>query len=429
VLAKEAGLDLLRVHAHVARPELYDAADDAGLLLWQDMPLQWGYHRSIRRQARRQTRELVDVLGHHPSIVVWCGHNEPLALDVTPGAMADPSQRNRLVARFAAAQMLPTWNKTVLDRSISRVFHHNDRTRPVIAHSGVLPHLPQLDGTDSHLYFGWYHGDERDLEGFLRRWPRLARFVSEFGAQAVPDDHDFLDESAWPHLDWAELSERHALQHTFFERHVPPTDHATLASWVEATQRYQATVVRRQIEVLRRLKYRPTGGFAQFCLADPAPGVTWSLLDHRRRPKLGFAALREACQPVIVVADRLPTSVAPGDHLHLEIHAVSDVRIALDDMVVTVRQSLRWADGSIPEALALARIEQEGPGSTAPNVFDERRWQGELPADACARVATLHVDVPQATVGQVLVVDLELRGVGHLVTNRYVAPIAAASTR
>ena len=42
-LALDANLDLLRLHAHVSRPELYDAADAAGLLVWQDFPLQWGY--------------------------------------------------------------------------------------------------------------------------------------------------------------------------------------------------------------------------------------------------------------------------------------------------------------------------------------------------------------------------------------------------
>lgn len=52
-LATAAGLDFLRVHAHVTRPELYDAADEAGLLLWQDMPLQWSYARGVRKQAVR----------------------------------------------------------------------------------------------------------------------------------------------------------------------------------------------------------------------------------------------------------------------------------------------------------------------------------------------------------------------------------------
>ncbi|MEY2415023.1 MAG: beta-mannosidase, partial [Ilumatobacteraceae bacterium] len=41
-LARDAGLDLLRVHGHISRPELYDAADELGMLLWQDFPLQWG---------------------------------------------------------------------------------------------------------------------------------------------------------------------------------------------------------------------------------------------------------------------------------------------------------------------------------------------------------------------------------------------------
>ena len=78
-LAVDANLDLLRIHAHVTRLELYDAADAAGLLLWQDLPLQWGYARGTRKEAVRQAREMVDLLGHHPSVALWCAHNEPLA--------------------------------------------------------------------------------------------------------------------------------------------------------------------------------------------------------------------------------------------------------------------------------------------------------------------------------------------------------------
>jgi beta-mannosidase len=48
-LACDANLDFVRVHAHVAREELYDIADELGLLVWQDMPLQWGYARGIRK--------------------------------------------------------------------------------------------------------------------------------------------------------------------------------------------------------------------------------------------------------------------------------------------------------------------------------------------------------------------------------------------
>jgi beta-mannosidase len=115
-LAKDAGLDLLRLHAHVTRPELYDAADEAGVLLWQDLPLQWGYARTIRKQAARQAAAMVDHLGHHPSIAIWCGHDEPLAIDVEPGR-ADVTD---VPGRLLAAQQLPSWNRTVLDRSVRR---------------------------------------------------------------------------------------------------------------------------------------------------------------------------------------------------------------------------------------------------------------------------------------------------------------------
>jgi beta-mannosidase len=366
-LAKDAGLDFLRIHAHVTRPELYDAADEAGLLLWQDMPLQWGYARGIRKQAIRQARAAVHVLGHHPSIAIWCGHNEPMAVDIEPGGEIDAATGGAALA----AQLLPTWNRSILDRSVKRALEHSDGSRPVIAHSGVLPHPPQLDGTDSHLYFGWYWGDERDFPKLCASVPRLARFVTEFGAQAVPNDATFCEPERWPDLDWELLGRKHALQKRLFDRYVPPAGYATFDDWRVATQRYQATVVKHHIETLRRLKYRPSGGFAQFCFADSMQSVTWSVLGHDRQPKLGYAALAAACEPVVVVADRLPAKPHPGDALALDIHVVSDLRHPLAGCVVTAR--LAWTGGQ-----------------------HEWRFAGDVDTDSCVRVGTLQAIVPDA---------------------------------
>ena len=138
------------------------------------------------------------------------------------------------------AMELPTFNRTVLDRAIAKTLRRADGTRPVVPHSGVWPHLPQLDGTDTHVYFGWYHGDERDLPRFLGAIPRMARFVTEFGAQSVPDTADFLEPERWPDLDWERITERHKIQKTIFDKRVPPADFATFEGWREATQQYQA---------------------------------------------------------------------------------------------------------------------------------------------------------------------------------------------
>ncbi len=293
-LAQEANLDLLRVHAHVTLPEFYDAADEAGLLVWQDFPLQWGYARGLRREASRQAVAMVDLLGHHPSVALWCAHNEPIAVDANPGEPLDASTGGRLLASMA----LPTWNKDVLDRSVARAIRRADPSRFVDRHSGIVPG-PASGGTDTHWYFGWYHGEMAGLAPMLSAWPRAARFVSEFGAQAVPDDADFMEPQRWPDLDWDRLFEHHALQRRLFDRYVPPQDYETFEQWRSATQEYQAILIQLQIEDLRRIRHTPTGGFCHFCFADGHPAVTWSVLDHARNPKAGYGALRDACRPLL----------------------------------------------------------------------------------------------------------------------------------
>ena len=84
-----------------------------GMLLWQDLPLQWGYSpqasasRPGARPARRSTCS-----AHHPSLLVWCGHNEPMAIDTEPAACGDPHgpaapRRRRLARRPGAAHVEP----------------------------------------------------------------------------------------------------------------------------------------------------------------------------------------------------------------------------------------------------------------------------------------------------------------------------------
>lgn len=360
--AHEAGLDLLRLQAHISRPELYEAADRTGLLLWQDLPLQWAYARGLRREASRQARAAVDLLGHHPSVVLWCAHNEPFTVD-----LAEPPARRR--RRFLVGTFMPTWNKTVLDVSVARTLERADGSRPVVSHAGVLPHPAW--GTDSHLSFGWRHGSVGELPGLLRRLPVLARFVADFGAQSVPASATWMEPERWPDLDWDRLEARHHYQRHLFDRHVPPERFDTFAAWQAATQAYQAELLQQQVEALRRLKYNPTGGFCVASLADAHPAVSTAVLDHGRVPKAGFAALQAACAPVLLTADRLRREHAPGEAVALDVHIVSDLRHGLSGCRVDAR--LTWEGG-------------------------QHRWSfaGEVEADSVAFVGTLCFVVPDA---------------------------------
>jgi beta-mannosidase len=230
----------------------------------------------------------------------------------------------------------------------------------------------------------------------------MVRFVGEFGAQAVPESAAFMEPERWPDLHWDHLEAHHALQKWVFDERVPPADHASFDEWRAATQAYQATVVKHHVEALRRLKYRPTGGFCVFSLTDAQPAVSWSLLGHDRAAKAAYHALVEACRPVIVVADRLPTSVRAGTALALDVHVVSDRRYALEG--AEVQAWLTWDGG------------RHG-----------WRFGGQVGADACVRVGTISFVVPDAP--GPLALDLELVAGDTAVTNRYEATIVPRPDR
>lgn len=390
-MAADAGLDLLRVHGHVAAPSLYREADRIGMLLWQDFPLRWGHDRSVRRQAVRQASQMVQQLGHHPSIVLWSGHHEP---DRQP-THADSEAGRRFPTVASRAQQLPSWNRSLLDRSVKSALRAADPTRPAMAYSGVVPHAPKLDGTDAHLWFGWRHGTVTDLRAFARRLPRHVRFVSEFGAQAVPRRAGIGDIAAaarFPHLDASALEEQLGAEMELLTHHSSLRSSASWDDWVGATQRHQAAVIRHNIEILRTLKYRPNGGYCLFLLNDAMPYVSAAVLDDERRPKLAWRALIAANAPVLPVAGLHDPHLESGT-TSCPIHLVSDLRRSISNAVITTTWRApgvaprQWRHGGSFAADSVVRIgsvklvapepgparlhiEVEAPGVTAHNTYD-----------------------------------------------------------
>ena len=387
--AKDLGLNLLRVESHVARPELYDAADRAGMLIWQDMPMRGEVKRSIQSNAVNAAHRLVDKLGAHPSIVVWCAHYDPTGTSTGRHPLtAIPSRRSVF---SVAKQQTPTWTKSVLDRLVGRAFNRADGSRPVVQGSGSWPSAPQFDGTDTHLRFGWHSGTGRDLESFARRIPRMVRWVSSLGAQSIPH-HDQVKVTDWP-ADLGLLAERYGLNETGFRQYLPTSDADTIGDWIEASQAYQSTLLRRQIETLRRLKYKPTGGFTFSALADCRPAISFAIFDHDRQPKHAVAGVKAACQPVIVVADRMPIEVHPGDAVLLDVHVVSDEREPLHDLDVSAH--LVWPGGEHTWA-----------------------WRGQAGADSVSRIGSINWVVP--TVSGPVELHLRLRHNGNeIASNSY----------
>jgi beta-mannosidase len=249
---QECGLNLIRLHVHVAPPELYAACDRRGILIWQDFELNWvhDFAPEFEERAVCILHEMMDLLENHSSIITWCCHNEPTAL----------SFQDRNLTSHP-------------DKRLYKEVQRRDSTRPVFLCSGWQED-DWLHSGDAHAYIGSRHGGH-----YLDVYGRRSKLVTEFGGEA-PLDQATLDETPL-------LVER--LPHV--RQHIPDF------------QAYQAALLKYQIEWYRITRFDPCGGYIQFMLVDLYPQVGCGVLDVERRPKAAFQALQSASQPVHVIME------------------------------------------------------------------------------------------------------------------------------
>ncbi|KPV51099.1 glycoside hydrolase [Kouleothrix aurantiaca] len=322
-LAVECHMNMLRVHAHVEHPAFYEAADLAGVLLWQDFPLQWLYRREILPEALRQVREMLALLGNHPAVALWCMHNEPLyALDTKDESLY-------AMVRAYISVFIWNWNRDVMDVQLKEAALKDDNTRPVVRASGEYSVPFFRKGTDAHFYFGWYggvYGQLRTFERVQRFAPANLRFITEFGAQSFPNIEScakFLDPEI-SKIDWEQVAARHHMQPNMFDYWLAWRTAASLADLVAMTQEYQSAINRFYIDRLRFHKYRPTGGILPFVFNDSNPAVQWSIIDYWRVPKRSYYAMQAAFSPqyafTLLQRDRYPI----GQSVDLPVYVVND---------------------------------------------------------------------------------------------------------
>jgi beta-mannosidase len=298
---------------HISRPELYDAADELGLLIWQDFPCKAATpapsaSRPSARHAKRSTCSPTTrrwpsgaaTTNRSPSTTIRpstaSGQGAarppargPRAALVEPhhprphgeahhrqGRRHPPGHRSRRGAPPPAAarrHQLPPVVRLALRR----------RTRP---RRPRPPHAPP--------------GALRLCDSARRPYPTTAGFAApSAGPTSTGTRSSSATGSTWPRSPNGSR---------------PPTTPPSPRG---------ATPPRRSRPTWCATRWRrcaasstgPTGGFAVHALADAHPAISAAMLDHERVPKAAWAALRDACRPVIVTADHLPLEVVVGEAL------------------------------------------------------------------------------------------------------------------
>ncbi|KAB2908527.1 MAG: hypothetical protein LC102_05295 [Ignavibacteriales bacterium] len=282
-MMREAHINSVRVHAHVTRPEFYEACDEAGILVWQDFPLQWTHDDSpeFKDNAVRQIKKMVRHLYNHPSVAVWCCHNEP-------------------------GEQVET-----LDVALEKAVRSEDHYRIVRRASNY----------EEHAYDGWYWGDYRHYAG-----APMGPLVTEFGAQALPgvDSLQGFLLSIAPPYDWDEWR-YHNFQpdQTFNIARVDKG--ANLKEFSENSQKYQADLLSFAVHNYRRRKGRGITGVFQFMFIDCWQAITWSVIDYFGVPKLGYHALQQAYDPLLLSVFYRQNRYFRRSMLNFEIWVINDL--------------------------------------------------------------------------------------------------------
>jgi Glycosyl hydrolases family 2, sugar binding domain len=408
-LAREMGLNLLRCHIKIPDPAYLDAADEAGLLLWCELPSWVRFDRDAGRIGRRMLGEMVETMGSHPSIVAWTVINEDWGTDLRHEA------RDR------------RWLRTTVDqlRAIdpSRLVVDNSACE---ASDGPNFHI-RTDLADYHAYRSMPDGLPRWralIADFARRPDWLwsphgdatrsgdeALVLSEFGSWGLPRPSAVLaadGREPW----WWETGQafcRPAGIHRRFQRQRLDRIWPDVDSLSEATQWRQFDALAAQVGELRR--HASIKGYVVTELAD----AFWEangLLDVGRGPKVYHDRLGEINGPDVLIVDVPRTDLWGGERVVCDV-ALSSYPDGVEDAVEGGR--LDWRI-SAPDGVS-------NGGSLSLECW---------PVSDARVIARLEIDVPGVpvvTIGELLVTAVSGRGGTRAVYRRHVVIVPASMRR
>ena len=326
---EEAGFTLARLHAHVAQPELYEAADEAGVLVWQDCPLS-GDVRVDPDRGRTVARTLASTVDHHPSVALFGVHDDPeRPFDSRlSGGRMDRLRFRRRVGTGTDARA-----------SAERIADALPADRPAFPVCGQ----PGTEPDAAHLYPGWTFGDADAVDWLCATVPALTRVVTEFGAGSLTEAG----------------AEPTGLDREIHDSVVGSADPAV-------SQATQARTLKRVAETLR---LQGADVLAGFCLRDAGAGGGMGVLDVDGESKPAYDALATSLRPVVPVLREVP---APGGRVEARL---------LNDAPAEVQGTVRWTfDGS-------QAGDSDAGGSmsvTAPPFESVAAGEVSVPADATA---------------------------------------------
>ena len=179
---KEMGCNFLRLAHYPQDPAVLKAADELGLLIWEEVPLvnYMTIHPEFLENSKHMLKEMIRQHYNHPSVVIWGSMNEIFLWGNNEDRIRKQTDSiyTRQVAAFAKEL-----NHLIKEEDPSRfstlAMHMSDDYNKV-----GIEDLPDI--ASYNIYSGWYGGKFEDFGNIFDRKhqkkPNQRIFISEYGA-------------------------------------------------------------------------------------------------------------------------------------------------------------------------------------------------------------------------------------------------------
>lgn len=169
-MIEEIGANTIRLAHYQHDSYFYDLCDEAGMVVWAEIPYITEHMPEGEANTVSQMTELVVQNYHHPSVFFWGLSNEITTTGgVTDGLIENHKKLNELCHQLDDTRMTTMANVFMLEME-----------------SEVLS-IPDI--RSYNLYYGWYLGDmdenDRWFDEFHSKYPDMAIGLSEYGADAL----------------------------------------------------------------------------------------------------------------------------------------------------------------------------------------------------------------------------------------------------
>ena len=262
-------INAIRIGSHIERDGVYKICDEKGLLLWQVFALHYCISDSddVISRASDMIRDMGYMLTNHACMGMWSVYKEP------------------------------------------EIYGLEDKPNTYFKLCDVLKDtLGQVD-TDRWIHKGDYREDVQNImigscqDGDMDVHEEVIKpNVVEFGADSVPSLKSLMKfiptDKLWP-PDWDVWQYWGLFYYNQFRRAKTELGDS-LEAFIYNTQKYEALVVKEQIELLRQKKYQPVCSMYLYYWSDACPLMGSGLFDYYREPYQVYESMKAVYTEVLI---------------------------------------------------------------------------------------------------------------------------------